>query len=342
MSFVTVEQIKLKLKIFSELKQLIESECQSGGGTLPKHQWWRYWYYEFPYLIGSRSERIARRFCEVFKNVTELDSTGKITPYLGFAKDDSLTQKFTHLLEELNARGAITNNLIAEARKPILKYFENGDPIAVKLFKEFKPPSSPFLVKYSKKEFLEPMLAKGVIRICPASFYADDKHIDSVRDNETHRYFFIPTFRERLQGNASIEVQNHNIHFGDDDIEVPMVVPDYFMYSLCDHIYYRLPTDFDADAALIIKDPILFTQRVVSTFLSVQAGWHPLVGNVTYYDPYMDYTKVSVPEMAKHFGYSYQREYRIAFQRKSHIKTNLVPQFIKIGPMTDYAELIAL
>jgi hypothetical protein len=45
-----------------------------------------------------------------------------------------------------------------------------------------------------------------------------------------------------------------------------VVCPDYFLYSLCDHIYYRLPTDFDADAALIIRDPALFTQRVISNF----------------------------------------------------------------------------
>jgi len=341
-SFVTVEQIQLKLKAFGELKQALESERQSTGGILKRQQWWEYNYYKFPYLIGSRSERIASRFRDVFVNLSELDFNGKIGVRPGFTEDDSLTQKFTHLLQEWNLRGGVPTDVVAEARKPIVKYFENGEPIAVKLFEGFKPPSSPFLVKYSKRAFLEPMLTKGVVRICPASFYDDDKHIASVRDNETHRYFFIPTFQERLLGKTSIHFQNHEIKFGYDDIEIPVVVPDYFMYSLCDRIYYRLPTDFDADAALIIKNPTLFCQRIISAFLSIHAEWRPLVGGITYYDPYMDYKKVREPEMAKHFGYSYQREYRLAFRSKFPTKSNLVPQTIKIGPMTDYAELISL
>ncbi len=342
MTKVSGEQIRRKLESFAYLLQALKTGRENSGGKLPRHDWWRYQYYEFPYLAGAATEKVSSRFRDVFMNLSDLTSEGKITIRPGATDDSSLMPKFTHLLEEWNSRGGVPVDVISNARAPILRYFENGDPIAVKLFQNFKPLTSPFLVKYSKKEFLEPMLKKGIVRICPANFYADAKHIDSIRDDETHRYFFIPTFRERLQGKTSFKFQGHDIYFGDDDIEIPVVVPDYFMYSLCDHIYYRLPTDFDADAALIIRDPNLFTQRVVSTFLAAHPEWHPLTGNVTYYDPYRDYTKIPVPEMAKHFGYSYQREYRIAFRCKSHIDFDLESEFINIGHMIDYAELIAL
>jgi hypothetical protein len=339
---VTPDQIKLKLQDFSELQKALDAEREKNGGMLPRHQQWRYHYYKIPYLAGSCSERIADRFRDVFINLSELTPDGKVGIRPGFETDDSLGQKFTHLLEEWNSRGGMPNDVVARARKPILKYFENGTPIGVTLFEGFKAPTTPFLVKYSRKEFLEPMLKTGKIRISPASYYNDAKHLDSVRDTETQRTFFIPTYRERLQGKKSIEFQGHTIHFGDDDIVIPVVVPNYFMFSLCDRVYYRLPTDFDANAALIIKDQNLFSQRVISAFLAAHPEWRPLVGNVIYYDPYIDYTKVPVPEMAKHFGYSYQREYRIAFQSKIEIKTTLVPEFINIGPMTEYAELLTL
>jgi hypothetical protein len=153
----------------------------------------------------------------------------------------------------------------------------------------------------------------------------------------------IPTFRERLEGKDFIEFQGHKVVFGNDDIAIPVICRDYFLFSLCDHIYYRMPTDFNADAALVIRDPALFAQRVVSHFLvRRRPEWGPLYGPVTYYDPYRDYTKVSVPEMAKHFGYAYQREVRIAFRSKQRIRGNLAPEFLKIGSLRDCAELIAV
>lgn len=123
---------------------------------------------------------------------------------------------------------------------------------------------------------------------------------------------------------------------------LPVICPDYFLFSLCDQIYYRLPTDFNADAALIIRDPALFTQRFISHFLARQPNWVPLHGPVTYYDPYRDHAKIKVAEMSKHFGYAYQREVRIAFRSKQAVSAGLQPEFLKIGSMTDYAELICV
>jgi hypothetical protein len=44
--------------------------------------------------------------------------------------------------------------------------------------------------------------------------------------------------------------------------------------------------------------------------------------------------------MSKHFGYSYQREVRIAFRALKRIRAALTYQDLKIGPMIDYAELL--
>ena len=260
-------------------------------------------------MIGAPDDRVGKRFCDIFINTTELGTDAKIGVH-DFQKDDTLTQKFMHMLEEYGSRsGGPPVDVVAAARAPVVRYFENGDPVAVKLF---------------------------------AGYHNDASHIQSVQDDETHRTFFIPTFRERLEGRDSIDFQGHKLVFGNDDIVVPVICRDYFLFSLCDQIYYRLPTDFNADAALIIRDPALFTRRVVSHFLVRQPEWEPLQGPVTYYDPYRDYKKVTVPEMSKHFEYAYQREVRIAFRSKQPVRADLQPEFLKIGSLSDYAELISV
>jgi hypothetical protein len=340
MAQVSADQIRSRLADVNARKAHYEQKSNMPPKKLVRHEVWRHDYLSYPYLIGAPDDRIAKRFCDIFMNAMELEENGKIVPRRGFAIDDTFTQKFTHMLEEYGSRGGTPVDVIAAARTPFLRYFENGDPIAVKMFNGYQAPPSPFFIKYGRKQFLEPMLREGRIRICPASFYSNTALLASIKDDEISRTFFIPTFRERLAGQDFLDFQGHRIVFGDDDIVLPVVCPDYFLFSLCDQIYYRLPTDFDADAALIIRDPNLFRQRIISHFLVRRPDWEPLHGPVTYYDPYRDHSKIKVPEMSKHFGYTYQREVRIAFRSKQSVHAALQPEFLKIGPMTDYAELI--
>jgi hypothetical protein len=337
---IDVDQLRSRLAEFEAGKAHLEEKGQHTGGKLAQHEVWRLNYLSYPYLIGAPDDRVAERFRSIFINATELDRAGQLG-LLPLRVDDSFMQKFTHIQEEYGSRGGTPVDVVRAARAPILRYFEHGDPIAVKMFAGYAMPSQPILVKYGLRKHLGPMLHDGDIRICQASYYNDDSHVDAVKDDEMHRTFYIPTFRQRLAGQHFLDFRGHRISFGNDDIALPIVVSDYYLFSLCDHIYYRLPTDFNFDAALIIHDPIRFSQRVISSFLAKRPEWEPMYGPVTYYDPYRDYTKVRVPEMAKHFGYSYQREVRIAFRSKQTIQTALQPEYLTIGSMADYAELIS-
>jgi hypothetical protein len=341
MPTVSVEQIRSRLAAIDARKAHYERKSETPPERLRRHEVWRHAYLSYPYLIGAPDDRVAKRFCDIFMNVTELGPDGKIGVH-DFKKDDSFSQQFTHMLEEYGSRGGPAVDVVAAARTPVLRYFENGDPIAMKMFGGYQPPPPPFLVKYGRRQFLEPMLREGRMRICPASYYNSNGLLASVKDDEVSRTFFIPTFRERLAGQDFIEFRGHRLQFGDDDIVIPVVGRDYFLFSLCDQLYYRLPTDFDADAALVIRDPVLFMQRIISHFLARNPEWTPLHGPVTYYDPYRDYTKMKVHEMSKHFGYAYQREVRIAFRAQRAISHALEPVFLNIGPMTDYADLIGV
>lgn len=339
MAEIGVEQLRARLAEVEARKAHYEWKSDHTADRLQRHEVWRHDYLSYPYLIGAPDDRVAERFRSVFINQTELGDEGKLG-MIPLQSGDTFMQKFTHMTEEYGSRGGLPVDVMHSARAPVLRYFEHGDPIAVKMFAGYTKPSQPILVKYGRRQFLEPMLQSGAIRICPASFYNDTTHNEAVRDDEISRTFFIPTFRERLAGQHSIDFKGHRISFGNDDIALPIVVPDYFLFSLCDHIYYRLPTDFDADAALIIHDPVLFSQRLISAFLAKSPDWEPMYGPVTYYDPYRDYTEVRVPEMSKHFGYSYQREVRIAFRARQRVRTTLQPEYLKIGSMTGYAESV--
>lgn len=68
-------------------------------------------------------------------------------------------------------------------------------------------------------------------------------------------------------------------------------LPYYFLYSLCDRIYHRIPTNFEAGATLTIRSATKFNHRLISLSLTQYLDWEPMAGPVTHYDPYLNYTK---------------------------------------------------
>lgn len=336
---VTREQLQQRLAGIDERRRYFEWKSDQPGRLL-RHEVWRHTYLARPYLVGAPDHRVAERFRQIFMNVMELGPDGRVRP-VPHTETTEYMEVFTHILEEYGARIGRTppDELIAEARAPIARYFEHGPPISVAMFKGYEVPKTPILVKYGKRRFLEPMLRRGEIRLANAASYNDTSLLDAIRDDETSRTFFIPTYNDRAAGITSIDFQGNQVQFGDDDIVLPLVFDDYYLFSLCENIHYRMPTDFEADAALIIRDPVRFKQRLISTVLARHPDWIPMEGPVTYYDPYRDYSKFKIPEMAKHFGYAYQKEFRIAF-KPPRPKLALEPLFLSIGPMTDYSDLV--
>jgi hypothetical protein len=339
MAKVTVDQIRQRFETVEARRRHYERKSEQPG-RLQRHEVWRHAYLAHPYLIGSPEDRVADRFRNTFMNAMELGPKGQIAPVL-MSETDEYMQVFTHLLEEYGSRGGEPpEDVIATARAPLVKYFEDGTPIGVRLFDGYTAPTDPIIVKYGKRQFLEPMFQNGDLRLANAGLYNDSQFLKAVRDDETSRTFFIPTFEERLAGKTHCEFQGHRIEYDDDDIVLPLVFEDYYLFSLCEHIHYRMPMDFEADAAIVIRDPARFKRRLISTFLSRFPDWEPLEGKVIYYDPYRDYSKFKIPEMAKRFGYAYQKEVRIVFRRRHKLSEPLEPLHLSIGSMTDYADLL--
>ncbi|HWE45760.1 MAG TPA: hypothetical protein VG407_07005 [Caulobacteraceae bacterium] len=341
MTTVSVDQIRRRLAGIEERRRYFEWKSIQQN-RLQRQEMWRHAYLARPYLIGAPDERVGERFRHIFMNAMELNAEGKIG-LVPITETDEFMQLFTHILEEYGSRvgGHPPSDLIQSARAPFHKYFESGPPIGVAMFEGYKAPQAPIVVKYGKREFLERMFRTGELRLANAGLYAHAGFLESVRDDETHRVFFVPTYKERLTGQSHIIFQGHRLEFGDDDIVMPIEVEDYFLFSLCEHIHYRMPTDFGADAALVIRDPARFIQCLISTFLARFDGWARMAGKVAYYDPYrVPSVFPRRPEMAKHFGYAYQKEIRVAFRPRQRVSSNLEPLSLSIGSMIDYADLI--
>ena len=336
---IGLDELRTRLRAMDQRRQAYEAKAAKPR-KLTRHESWRHQYLAHPYLIGASTERLAERFVSVFMNTVEIGADGRITPR-AVTEPDTFWVPFTHLLEEYGSRNSgIPDEVGRAAQASVVKYVKDGKSVGMEMFKGYSQPDRPVVVKYGQRQHLEAMRNDGLLRLSNAAAYSHVDLNDAIRDDETSRMFFLPTFRDRLAGKTYTEFQGHKIPFNDDDLAIPLVIDDYYLFSLCDRIHHRMPTDFQSDAALVIRDPPRFIQALSAAFLKTHANWIAMDGPVTYYDPYRDYGKFRIPEMAKHFGYAYQREVRVAFRPRIPVADPLQPLFLNIGPMTDYADLV--
>lgn len=331
-----------RYKWFQERLRQLEAEAARNSGKLQRHDHWRLSYYRDPYFIRSTDDQYFHRFCDVFHNLVYLNELGQIAPLDVLQNDSMLMRKFAALMEEQSFRIAITGSLIQAANEPIGKYFDNDVPIGVKLFENIRQPKSPYLVKFSKREYVEQMLNTGTFRVSPASLYSSGSLLHAQQDLETEREFIIPTYDKVLQGYEYVNVEGMKFNITQADPVIRISVPDYYLVSLCRDMDRRMPTDFESDAALIIKDSKRFQRLFFDQLRGKLKGWDFRNGDVSYYDPYLDFMRYKVPEMTKHFRFHYQKEFRLVARPKKQVAAALEPFFVNIGPMHDYAEMCSI
>lgn len=339
MAEISMARLRRRFDAMAQRRMHYEWKSEQPG-RLARHEVWRHSYLAHPYLIGARDDRVAQRFRDIFLNVMEIEPNGKLGP-VSFTENDIYMQTFTHMLEEYDFRaGGLSPDLVQAAKEPLMRYFEHGAPVGFTMFERYGTPPKPVLVKYGQRQYLEPIFRSGELRLANAESYNNPTFLDAARDNETRRTFVYPTYKERMRGESSASFEGRTIEFGNDDFELPLVFADYYLFSLCERIHHRMSTDFNADAALVIRDPERFKQNLMVAFAARHPDWVGMSGKVIYYDPYRDRTKFRIPEMAKHFRYGYQREFRFAFCPRRKIASELEPLYLSIGPMADYADLL--
>lgn len=144
-------------------------------------------------------------------------------------------------------------------------------------------------------------------------------------------------------------------------VEPPIVMPvignvtvrhewanDYYVWCASSVLTPRLFVDFDADACLIIHDPMAFQQRIAwalgMELRDIQPplqGLSVLANRIGYYDPYDPPPRresIQVP-WHKPFQFLYQREWRLISLLVPPRSEDLPVIHVHPGPLTDIAEL---
>jgi len=203
-------------------------------------------------------------------------------------------------------------------------------------------PDAPFLVKYGKRIHLEPMLQSGVFRLSPASRYRDSEN-PAIRDTELE-------FTEELYGAIVSAPENGDYCIPMDRWKpIPMIgtmkgkltsESDYYTACFSNTYNSRLFDDFDADACILIKDPMRFVELVRRCASEKLPDWRFSKGNVSYRDPFQPTSDDSIV-YAKHFRYWYQNEFRFAWQSPANVQV-LEYLSLTLGSLRDFCDLLAL
>ncbi|MGZ5117395.1 MAG: hypothetical protein ACXWCY_19710 [Burkholderiales bacterium] len=309
------------------------------GKHIRRQDLWRKQYRHRRYMEFLSADELQRRFADVLTNTTTLTEEGRI----GFptAKDDIefWFSRFTHLMEEYAIRGlsfphasSLTSVRVPRATWP-------APPHGVKSFQDLNLTPQSFLNKFSRRKYLEPMLRHGRVRITGAASYHDPSLNAAIRDDELSLAVEALPTEVRIQAidpttGRPVTLQPR----GNVSIRTALNT-DYYVYCLSQVFHPRLFDDFEADACLVIKDGRQFAQRLSYHVIHRIGEWPRLAGPVTYVDPLMARSPDHAVTFAKHFRYTYQKEFRLVWMPPTDV-SRLSPLFLEIGSLEDIAVLI--
>jgi len=291
-------------------------------------------------MILETDEKIVERFSDLMTNIVDISRECKIVPTPGMQNDARFMRLFTEIIEETNWRGALTKDVARNATDPIGAYFKDGTPLGCIMFGDREHIPGKWVVKYSKAQYVKDMLVFGRFRISPASEYSKGSYIKAIKDLETARPYKLKALSDFLKGKEIVEAQGMKMKIQNGFIPMEFMIDDYFLFSGCKEIDRRMPTDFEADAALIVKNRLEFVKRLKEAMLQQFPTWQFLEGDVYYYDPYNDVPTSQNQEFWKHFSYSYQKEHRCVLRPRQQHFGELAPFFVEIGSLSDIAEAV--
>ena len=313
------------------------------NGALPRSDWWRYEYCQTPYLMLASDDYLAQRWLDQYHNNVRLTAAGQIAPRQDFADGQGMFGPlFAHLMMEFGTRGGVPTKLISEGNEMMSKYFAKGEPTGVRLFNGYPESVDGVIVKFGKREHIEKMLNDGQVRVTPSTFYSQASLSKAMHDLESERQFHHPAFDAvRLGRTHAKTTTGFAGPIEDGFIKETVRCPEYILWCACRDIDRRMPDDFNADAALIIRKPDVFASRFGTGLRKVWPSVKIKVGPVTYYDPCSFVHRKEKPVHLKHFQFAYQREWRLcAFPTASQMPAAAFN--IELGTLSDIAEIVTL
>ncbi len=296
------------------------------------------------YMADISDADLHQRRKDISRNFLTINAKGKLSP---LEVDHRLRVfwhgRFVDLLEEYVLRfgpyprgfGAVS---LAEIGFPDPRSARTRAAMSATASRRFE--DGKYLVKYGKRAHLHDMLRTGAVRITPASLLSDKSFNDAIRDTELtmSRWLYRPRLGHIYPDLEPAPARELVI---DGSVITSRTSEDFYLFCLSASYEACLFDDFDADACLIIHDPIAFRDRLLwQAHRTLNARGH-VFGGVTYVDP-LTQSAVDIPiAMQKDARYSYQDEVRGAWlaQRET---TDLRVTYLSLGNLEYTAELIAI
>jgi len=331
------------LRYYREVAAFLDAKAKANGDKLNLYERWRLHYCNKPYLFFETDAELLQRAFDAANNVHFLGESGKIEARSPIDKHwFQAWQTFQETVEEMTRRG-IHYSEIMRGKNNFAPYFKHGEPIGMKLldgvdFRQFE-----MLLKFSKREYVQDMLNYGRFRISPASSYDTPAYNIAMADVEIERSYRISLITEFIDGIESIDIKGKKVPVSQGYIQVGFPLPDYFLFSTCGIAERRMPTDFNADSALLIQQPKEFMVRMKAALHRIYPTWQFVERPVTYYDNYKSLKFDRDHEFYKDFKFAYQTEHRIILRPNGlqHYQ-KLEPFFVEIGDLGDIAEALII
>jgi hypothetical protein len=195
-----------------------------------------------------------------------------------------------------------------------------------------------FLVRYSRRRYLEPLVAHGELTIFPATRYDDPSLNPAVRDKELEvtiqpHGMTAEVFDRSGKAKGRIRVIDSRLS--------AMSQTDFYVHSLSRTLAPELFPDFDADACVVIRDPRLYVRRILDAMHAQlpHPAWGGDIEEVKYVDPLNIAMRQILIPLHKHFFYARQQEVRVIWM-PTHGARELSYIVLNMGSMEDCCTLL--
>lgn len=309
----------------------------------PRHIQMRRQYDRHRYARHLSQAELDRRIRDILLNLLVLTQEARVG--LPPINDRSAVwmEKWTHVLEEMQLRhgpfpAGFTRNILHS--EPFPNLVSALAQKAAESFREKALVPGSVLIKYGQRKYMEELFYQGRLRIQPASYYTRKDLNGAVRDDERRLPLSFALARDDIQ-KIVLNPQDVPQVIHDHRVDVVFQSPaDYWMYCLTESVEPRLFVDFEADTCVIVRNRQQLADRLRRAD-EILGPARCQVGPVEYVDPLLPKRAEIFLPMAKHFGYTYQAEYRFCW-----FPVDPVPELkhvdLTLGSLEEIAHLITL
>lgn len=307
---------------------------------MKRHEWWREQYNADPYLRGLGEDILKVRTDDVLANNWYIGDDLKLGMLSPRTEGDFWIISWTHLLEEWGIHGGLPGGPDL-SKMPRLDWPGLDSVVAPFALSRTTHPN--VLVKYGDRVHLNGALTDGRFRIGSASSYDDPSLNVAIRDDElsmtVYRRSRLYALLYDTYGNVLAPAGPTN-GFRQETLKAPT---NYYVYCLGVERSLRMFGDFEADAAMIIHEPVRFIRRLGEAVRRVLGSdWTWFAGPIRYVDPLRAPAGPLDIVRSKHFLFAYQKEYRIVWLPLRPV-AKLDPIFLVVDPAVgDCASLVEL